>query len=281
MSCSKLIIFVSFSIEKIKIPALTVSHYSHITSCTPTKSNLYLANLLYATVSEPALYRLLTFQVPNLMSLSLRLGRTEVSVQARGTCICFVSMSVFFGTLPKTQAGVPPLVGCRRLLIHIFTATLHIEGRSSIRSLRTHHAVVTGTHLLRASWMLGRYFMWPVSFVTFCRSCVRVGRRPCARDVLYCWAERAIMFCWCQPRLLSPLLNSAIIGFKVLTAVLLSSGMLCCVVGWIVSDVSSGNCVFFVRMKLSKGSDLDCWTVKIKVLRSFETSGIILPNDRK
>jgi len=34
--------------------------------------------------------------------------------------------------------------GC---LFNIFAATLHIGGRSSIRNLRTRHAVVTGTHL--------------------------------------------------------------------------------------------------------------------------------------
>ena len=37
---------------------------------TPTKYNLYLANSL-AVVSEPVLYRLITFQLPNLMSLLL------------------------------------------------------------------------------------------------------------------------------------------------------------------------------------------------------------------
>jgi len=37
-----------------------------------------------AAVSEPALYRLLTFQVQNLMSLFHCLGRTKVSVQVRG-----------------------------------------------------------------------------------------------------------------------------------------------------------------------------------------------------
>ena len=37
---------------------------SHLTACTSTKSNLYLANSLAAAVSEPDLYWLLTFQVP-------------------------------------------------------------------------------------------------------------------------------------------------------------------------------------------------------------------------
>jgi len=34
----------------------------------------------------------------------------------------------------------------RDCLFNIFAATLHIEGHSSIRNLRTPHAVVTGTH---------------------------------------------------------------------------------------------------------------------------------------
>jgi len=41
----------------------------HLTFYTPTKSNLYFNNSLAAAVHEPALYRLLTFQVPNIMSL--------------------------------------------------------------------------------------------------------------------------------------------------------------------------------------------------------------------
>ena len=42
--------------------------FPQVTSCTPTKSNLYLANsLAAAAVSEPDLYRPLTFQVPNFI----------------------------------------------------------------------------------------------------------------------------------------------------------------------------------------------------------------------
>ena len=67
---------------------------SHQTSCTPTKSNLYLANSL-AAVSEPALYRLLTFHVSSLMSLFRCLGHTKVSVQVRGKCSCFIMKPVF------------------------------------------------------------------------------------------------------------------------------------------------------------------------------------------
>ena len=39
------------------------------------------------------------------------------------------------------------LSAVRDCLINIFAATLHIGGRSSIRNLRTRHAMVTGTHL--------------------------------------------------------------------------------------------------------------------------------------
>jgi hypothetical protein len=41
------------------------------------------------------IYRLLTFHVPNLMSLFHCLDRTKGSVQVRGTCICFVTRPVF------------------------------------------------------------------------------------------------------------------------------------------------------------------------------------------
>ena len=56
----------------------------NLTSCTSTKSDLYLANSLAAAVSETALYRLLTFHVPNLMFVFRCSGRTKLSVQVRG-----------------------------------------------------------------------------------------------------------------------------------------------------------------------------------------------------
>ena len=86
---------VSFSIEKIVFPCSYVLSSSHLTPCTPTKSDLHLANFLAAGVSEPNLYRLLTFQVPNLMSLFQYFCRTEVSGQFRGVCSCFGTKTVF------------------------------------------------------------------------------------------------------------------------------------------------------------------------------------------
>ena len=57
-------------------------------------------------------------------------------------------------TSPNLQAGSSPLVplnAVRDYLFNIFAAALHIGGRSSIRKLKTRHAVVTGAHL---SWLL-------------------------------------------------------------------------------------------------------------------------------
>jgi len=47
-----------FHIKKLPSPALTVARLSHLTSYTPTKSNLYLANSLAASVRETVLYSL-------------------------------------------------------------------------------------------------------------------------------------------------------------------------------------------------------------------------------
>ena len=49
-------------------------------------------------------------------------------------------------TSPKPQAGGPPLSAVHDCLFNLFAATLHKGGRSSIRKMRTRHAVVTGTH---------------------------------------------------------------------------------------------------------------------------------------
>ena len=52
---------------------------------------------------------------------------------------------------PTQKLEYHPLSAVRDRLFNIFAATLHIGGRSSIRNLRTRHAVVTGTHL---SWLI-------------------------------------------------------------------------------------------------------------------------------
>ena len=50
--------------------------------------------------------------------------------------------------LPIPKLEEHPISAVRYCLFNIFAATLHIGGRSSIRNLRTRHAVVTGTHYI-------------------------------------------------------------------------------------------------------------------------------------
>jgi hypothetical protein len=101
-----------------------------------------------ATVlSEPALYILLTFQVPNFMSIFFRLGRLfKESVQVRGFSWSFVT-SLFFtvrSCSPTTnpQARESPLVGYSRLLIQY---PPYLEAVSSIRNLRRAMPLRQGT----------------------------------------------------------------------------------------------------------------------------------------
>jgi len=49
--------------------------------------------------------------------------------------------------LPNSKLEDHHLSAVRYCLFNIFAATLHIGGRSSVRTLRTPHAMVTGTHL--------------------------------------------------------------------------------------------------------------------------------------
>jgi hypothetical protein len=94
---------------------------SHLTSCTPSKSNLYLTNYLSAAVFKPALHRFLTFQVPNLMSFFRRLGRTRALVQVRESCNQFVTRWEVISTSPNPQAGGSPLVACPTTAYSIYS----------------------------------------------------------------------------------------------------------------------------------------------------------------
>jgi hypothetical protein len=84
-------------------------------------------------------------------SYFLKIGRTKVSVQVRGfVCEYFVTKICFHGEellapRPTPKLEDHSLSAVRNCLFNIFAATLHIGGRSSIRNLRTRHAVVTGT----------------------------------------------------------------------------------------------------------------------------------------
>jgi len=141
--------------SKFIIPCSYRAPLSHLTSCTPTKSNSHLADSLTTAVGETALQRLFTFQVPNIMSLFHCLGRTKVSVQVRGTSLCFITKPVYGEELstprltPKLEDH--PLSAVCDCLFNTFEGTLHNGGRFSIRNPRTRQAVVTGTPLIMES----------------------------------------------------------------------------------------------------------------------------------
>jgi len=94
----------------------------------------------------PTLQRLLTFQVPNLMSFFHCLGRAKESVQVRGALKHLVTSYIFKVRCciptPNPRAGDHPLLAVHYCLFYIFAATLRIW-RPSIRNLRTRRAVVT------------------------------------------------------------------------------------------------------------------------------------------
>jgi hypothetical protein len=68
-------VLIPLSIQNVYSLAGTVPLSSHLTSCTPTEPHLYLDSSLETVIREPALYKLLMFYVPNLMSIFRRLGR--------------------------------------------------------------------------------------------------------------------------------------------------------------------------------------------------------------
>jgi len=125
---------------------------SHLTPCTPTKSNLYLANTVAAAASERALYRPLTFQVPNLMYLFCCLN--WISRVPRLSVSTFCNKIRFYdeellAPCPTPKLENHPLSAVHDCLFTIFVATHHIGDRSSICNLRKSHAMATGTHLPR------------------------------------------------------------------------------------------------------------------------------------
>jgi hypothetical protein len=84
-------VLIPLSAENVYSPAGKVPLPSYLTSCAPTKSNLYLDSSLETVIWEPTLYKLLIFHVPNLLSIFLRLGCSKESVQVRGSRNIFVT----------------------------------------------------------------------------------------------------------------------------------------------------------------------------------------------
>ena len=125
--------------------------FSHLTSYTLTKSNLYLANSLATVVSGPNLCSLITILVSNFMSLFNCLGCTTGSVQVQGNCECFIIWYFFMvrscAPHPTPRLEFQPLSAVHDCLFNILAAALHVGGHTSIRNLTACHAMVTGTHI--------------------------------------------------------------------------------------------------------------------------------------
>jgi hypothetical protein len=121
---------------------------SHLTSCTPTKSNLYLVTSLEIVIREPALYKLLTFHNTNLVSIFRRLGRlSKESVQVRGSIEIVVTNLFVYGeglSVPRWRTSPCHLSAAAYSIYSQLPST--VGDRSSIRKLRKSHAVPTGTH---------------------------------------------------------------------------------------------------------------------------------------
>jgi hypothetical protein len=114
-------VLIPLSIQNVYSPAGTVPLPSHLTSYTPTKPHLYLDRSVETVFRESALYKLLMFHVPNLVSILRRLGRLYKNppkleaLVVSVTCL-FFTVRVVSPTL-NLQAGGPPLVVCPRLFI--------------------------------------------------------------------------------------------------------------------------------------------------------------------
>ena len=154
-----LLLMIFFGVQKILFPTddfhflfhriLTVPSLSHLTSCTPTNSNLFLANSLASAVSEPTLYRLLTFHVPKKCPFSccaipprekLPPRRSErgsslppdcfVSRGSISPCEYLLTMFFFHGEAllaprPTTKLDDHPSSAVRDCLFNIFAVTPH------------------------------------------------------------------------------------------------------------------------------------------------------------
>ena len=90
----------------------------------------------------------------------------------------FCNMIHFYGVdlsapRPTPKLDDHPLQAVRDCLFNIFVATLHIGGRSSIRKLRTRHAVVAADPFIRAS----AYFT-PMLLNLLAADCGRSAKSP-------------------------------------------------------------------------------------------------------
>jgi hypothetical protein len=111
----------------------------------------------------PILSQLDSVHTPHItridVPLSLLKSYLIISSGPRLSVWIFLNKSRIYGEellppRPNPKLEDHPLSAVSECLFNIFAAALHIGGRSSLRSLRTRHAVVTGTHLSRFNLQL-------------------------------------------------------------------------------------------------------------------------------
>jgi hypothetical protein len=119
-------VLIPLSIEKRVFPACSVSSPSHLTSCTPTKSNIVPSKLSLGS-------KLLTFHTTNLYSILNCLGRlSKESVQVQGSCKFIFYGEGLLAPHPTPKLEDHPLSFVRGLF-NIFAATLLYYRRKLVR----------------------------------------------------------------------------------------------------------------------------------------------------
>ena len=101
-------------------------------------------------------------EIPRILwnpKVHYRTHKSNVLSPAEASCLqVFLNMNVLHivlvSTSPNPKKEDDLLSTVHDSLFNLFAATLHFGGRSSIRNLRTRHAVVTGTHY---TWIYGTY----------------------------------------------------------------------------------------------------------------------------
>jgi hypothetical protein len=175
-------VLIPLSIQNVYSPAGAVPLSSHLTSCTPTKSSIYLESSLETVIREPALYELQMFRVPNLMSLFCYLGPlSKESVQVRGSSL--LNLLLYGDRLlaprltPKLEDHTLSFVhGC---LFNIFAtnrvppatrgrAMLWWQGESPNGSGQISYEIKS--HILRFSHILNSSFISYLPFIPLCFS---------------------------------------------------------------------------------------------------------------